>query len=161
MSLQYSSGCYRRWLTKVLKSPISDICGETEGEKILSSGFHSSREMEVRDKQGTEICSRCQEHVAMWQPDKLVHTCTELNNIDRAIAALWLHGSNFCHLVGQNSAGIGVSSTERDDDIATAVLSSKICNDTQVLWLSGLIPNSNFPIIRGRDRLAPAKSNFS
>lgn len=59
-----------------------------------------------------------------------------------AIAALWLHGSNSCHSAGQNSAGIGVSSTERDDDIATAVLSSKICNDTQVLWLSGLIPNS-------------------
>lgn len=104
--------------------------------------------MEVRDKQGTEICSRCQEHAATWQPDKRVHTCTELNNIDR-VAALCLHGSNSCLLAGQNSAGIGVSSTERDDDIATAVLSSKICNDTQVLWLSGLIPNSNSPIIRG------------
>lgn len=50
---------------------------------------------------------------------------------------------------------------ERNDDSATAVLASKLHNDIQVLWLFGLIPNSNYPIIPGQHRLAPAKSNFS
>lgn len=90
-----------------------------------------------------------------------MHTQIVLNNIEVAIATLWLRGSNSWHLVGQNSARIGASSTERNDDSATAVLSSKLHNDIQVLWLFGLIPNSNYPIIRGWDRLAPAKSNIS
>lgn len=45
-------------------------------------------------------------------------------------------------------------------DNATAVLPGKLYN-IKLLWLFGLISTSNHPIIRGRDRLAPAKSNFS
>lgn len=54
-----------------------------------------------------------------------------------------------------------MSSMERNDDSVTAVLSGKLRNDIRVLRLFGLIPNSNYPIICGRDRLAPAKNNFS
>lgn len=38
----------RKVTDKVLKSPISDVYGETEGEKILTSCFNSEREIEVR-----------------------------------------------------------------------------------------------------------------
>jgi len=68
----------------------------------------------------------------MWQPDKHVHTQIELNNNEVAIATLRLYGSNSWNLVGQNSAGIGVSLIDRNDDSATAVLSCKLRNDIQV-----------------------------
>lgn len=83
----------------------------------------------------------------------------ELNDTEVAITAPWPCGSNCWHLAGQNSAGIGVSSTDRHDDSAAAA-SSKLPNASQVSWLFGLIPHSNSPIIPGPDRLAPARSNF-
>lgn len=53
-----------------------------------------------------------------------------------------------------------MSSMDRNKESATAVLPGKLHN-IKLLWLFGLIPTSDHPIIRGRDRLAPAKSNFS